>query len=220
MRGLDDFMPHVLAGMPSFTLSDLAGMRVEAISFFLGVLLLIAWAVQALWNGLRVDFPRLPRLSYKRAVGLLALWGLVFMLVLSMISGARELMTPGAWEKQGLTYRLADEGVAAQAESERWAQLLALQTALEAYADANNGNLPPSLYDLDPTAYESGDLSRAPFAYAAGSSFDGNADRVVAHEPRWFDPPVLVLCGDGAIRRVTLPELDALAGPPAEGEGP
>jgi hypothetical protein len=29
-----------------------------------------------------------------------------------MISGARELMTPGAWEKQGVTYRLADQAEA------------------------------------------------------------------------------------------------------------
>ena len=29
--------------------------------------------------------------------------------VLAMISGARELMTPGAWEKHGATYRLKEE---------------------------------------------------------------------------------------------------------------
>ena len=34
------------------------------------------------------------------------LWGLLFMLVLTMISGARELLTPGAWEKKGATYQL------------------------------------------------------------------------------------------------------------------
>jgi hypothetical protein len=37
------------------------------------------------------------------------LWGLLFLLILTMISGARELMTPGAWEKHGSTYRLKDE---------------------------------------------------------------------------------------------------------------
>lgn len=43
-------------------------------------------------------------------MGLVVLWGLLFIVVLAMISGARELMTPGAWEKQGATYRLAGEG--------------------------------------------------------------------------------------------------------------
>jgi hypothetical protein len=36
------------------------------------------------------------------------LWGLLFLLILTMISGARELMTPGAWEKHGSTYELKD----------------------------------------------------------------------------------------------------------------
>ncbi|MEX2173364.1 MAG: hypothetical protein WD872_03320 [Pirellulaceae bacterium] len=40
---------------------------------------------------------------------MVALWGLLFVIVLTMISGARELMTPGAWEKQGLTYKLRTE---------------------------------------------------------------------------------------------------------------
>src|SRR5262245_27441849 len=93
--------------MPSPQLSDVAAMRLEAISFFAAVFLLATKVVQWLWNGLRADFPRLPRLSYGRALGLVALWGLLFVVVLTMISGARELMTPGAWEKVGLTYKLA-----------------------------------------------------------------------------------------------------------------
>ena len=59
-----------------------------------------------LWNRLRRDLPRLPRLSYKMSVTLVGLWGLLFILVLTMISGARELMTPGAWEPNGATYKL------------------------------------------------------------------------------------------------------------------
>jgi hypothetical protein len=98
--------------MPSVTVGELvyfyetAGERLEVISFFLAVLLILALIVQGLWNGLRRDFPRLPRLGYFRALGLLLLWGLLFVLVLTMISGARELLTPGAWEKHGPTYKL------------------------------------------------------------------------------------------------------------------
>src|SRR5207245_6921730 len=99
----------VHAGMPSVTLSDIARMRVQTISFFLMGFLLSAFGIQRLWNYLGKDFTILPRLTYRRALGLTALWGLVFVLVLTMISGARELMTPGAWAKQGLTYRLTNQ---------------------------------------------------------------------------------------------------------------
>jgi hypothetical protein len=99
------------AGMPyPPTLTDIARLRVEAISFFVFVLLACAGLVRLLWNMMRSSFPRLPRLSYCKALGLVALWGLLFIVVLAMISGARELMTPGAWEKQGATYRLTGEG--------------------------------------------------------------------------------------------------------------
>lgn len=99
------------AGMPApMRLTDIARMRTEAISFFLFVLLLSAGLIQLLWNGLRSSFARLPRLSYAKALALVVLWGLLFIVVLAMISGARELMTPGAWEKQCATYRLKPGG--------------------------------------------------------------------------------------------------------------
>ena len=99
------------AGMPyPPELTDIARLRVEAISFFVFILLTGAGLVRLLWNMMRGSFPRLPRLSYPKAIGLVVLWGLLFIVVLVMISGARELMTPGAWEKQGATYRLNGEG--------------------------------------------------------------------------------------------------------------
>src|SRR5262245_37003631 len=82
------------AGMPSITLTDVARLRLQTLSFFLVGFLFCAWLIQRLWNWLRKDFTSLPRLSYGKAVGLVGLWGLVFILVLTMISGARELMTP------------------------------------------------------------------------------------------------------------------------------
>src|SRR5262249_59823003 len=97
------------AGMPTIHLTDMARMRVQTISFFLFGLLASAGLIQFIWNRLRLDFTVLPRLTYGKAVGIVVLWGLLFILVLTMISGARELMTPGAWEKQGVTYRLAKE---------------------------------------------------------------------------------------------------------------
>src|SRR5438270_1167539 len=101
-------MLPVLAGMPSVSLSDAASLRLQTISFFLVLFLGSAVVIRWGWNALRTDFPRLPRLSYGRALGLVGLWGLLFLLVLTMISGARELMTPGAWKKDGPTYTLND----------------------------------------------------------------------------------------------------------------
>lgn len=90
------------------TLSKLTKLRLDAISFFLVALLASGGAIQLIWNSLAKDFPKLPRISYLRSLGLIALWGLLFLLVLTMISGARELMTPGAWRKNGLTYELVE----------------------------------------------------------------------------------------------------------------
>jgi hypothetical protein len=108
--------PRALAGMPSplpsdvqrfLRLNDSALARLQAISFFLMAFLLCAALIMLLWNYVQRDFPRLPRLSFGRAAAAVFLWGLLFVVVLTMISGARELMTPGAWEKQGFTYKLA-----------------------------------------------------------------------------------------------------------------
>jgi len=100
---------YAYAGMPSpFVLRDVPRMRIEAISFFLLLFLGSAKLIQWIWNGLRSSFARLPRLSYAKALGLTFLWGMLFMVVLTMVSGARELMTPGAWERHGATYRLKE----------------------------------------------------------------------------------------------------------------
>lgn len=95
------------AGMPHITLTDFGRARFSSISFFLLLLLICTAAVQRLWNGLGRDFPLLPRLSFRGALAGVVLWGLMFIVVLTMISGARELMTPGAWVRTGFTSQLA-----------------------------------------------------------------------------------------------------------------
>ncbi|MEM7808254.1 MAG: hypothetical protein AAF561_09110 [Planctomycetota bacterium] len=204
-------MPHALlpiAGMPSFTLSDLAAMRVETISFFVFVLLVATWLLQRLWNGLRKDFSKLPRLTYVRALSLVALWGLVFVLVLSMISGARELMTPNAWHREGVTYTLADAADREAAESRRWSKMAALKVALWDYADQQNGRFPDRGEGIASEAWNTADVTAAPFVFIGGEIGDGS--RVIAHEPTWFDPPILTLFDDGTIRRLDLRELEAI----------
>jgi hypothetical protein len=115
------------AGMPKplpidvpriLRVNDTALERIQVISFFLMTFLVCSATVMMLWNYLQRDFPKLPRLSFGKAAAGVFLWGMLFIIVLTMISGARELMTPGAWEKQGVTYRLADDAPAELATAE------------------------------------------------------------------------------------------------------
>lgn len=115
------------AGMPDTSLYDIAKVvtlsehaewRLQGISFFLMGVLLSALALKFLWNHLAKDFKFLPVMSYPKALGAVVLWGLLFILVLTMISGARELMTPGAWKKQGSTYTLSDTAPSDTASSD------------------------------------------------------------------------------------------------------
>jgi hypothetical protein len=120
---------RAVAGMPSmltedfqtiFRLNESPHERFQAISFFLLGVLVSTWVVRALWNFLARDFARLPRLTYSKALAMVVLWGLLFVVVLTMISGARELMTPGAWKKNGITYSVADDPVARRDGDPNW----------------------------------------------------------------------------------------------------
>lgn len=108
----------LLAGMPMPLPDDVTtvavlregpAQHVQVISFFLVGLLATSLVVKLLWNGLRLEFQKLPRISVGMSLLVTVAWGLLFCIVLVMISGARELMTPGAWEKNGATYQLNEE---------------------------------------------------------------------------------------------------------------
>ncbi len=119
--------------------------RIQAISFFLLVLFVCTAVVRWLWNYLQKDFPSLPHLSYGKALAGVLLWGLLFIIVLTMISGARELMTPGAWQKQGFTYKLTPQSARGAEPSPRELRkqhLEHLRTALWHFAATHNGRFP------------------------------------------------------------------------------
>lgn len=97
-----------MAGMPSIDLSDWAATRVETISFFAAFFFVLVVVLRLLWNFLARDFPALPVLTVKRALAAVVLLSLLLAVVLTMIAGARELLTPGAWQKQGHVYRLSE----------------------------------------------------------------------------------------------------------------
>src|SRR5206468_4102961 len=108
------------AGMPMPRLNDVVRLRLENVSFSLAGFLVTAFFIQLLWNFLRRDWTALPRVNDPKALGVVTRWGLLLVLVLTMISGARELMTPAAWEPDGATYKSAPEDEpAAQARDER-----------------------------------------------------------------------------------------------------
>jgi hypothetical protein len=136
-------MGQASAGMTVITLTDIARARLDALSFFLVAYLVISWLVKLLWNYLGKSFTILPKLNYRRALGLVFLSGMMFYVVLTMISGARELLTPGAWEKQGVGYRTREGGVAYLSKEDRRGALRELQAAIWAYAREHEGKPPP-----------------------------------------------------------------------------
>lgn len=210
------------AGMPSIDFTDLGAMRVQAISFFALGLLLSAAFVQAIWNWLRKDFPRLPMLSFRRACAIVALWGLLFVIVLTMISGARELMTPGAWVKNGATYKLASEATdgdieatASAAEVHKQKQLEGrreklneLGRALRQYATKHEGRYPDSIE----TSGLGENLWRLPggiqmqYKYVPGGTTTAKLF-LVAYEPNVFDGQSFGLFADGRIVAMSFDDL-------------
>jgi hypothetical protein len=201
------------AGMPAVTLTDVARLRLQGISFFLALFLLASWCLRWLWNRLGQDFPSLPRLSYGKAVGVVCLWGLLFVLVLTMISGARELLTPGAWVKQGLTYRLAPEASPTPAppdagESARRRKLEELRFALWDYARTHQGRFPPSsaVSEIPPERWQVPDPSGMRYIYTGG--FGARPETLpLALEPDIFGGRRFVLLGNGEIRQLDSEEI-------------
>src|SRR5882672_792368 len=67
---------HAQAGMTVYDLNDVVRLRLEDISFFTVLLLACALGIRFLWNYLAKDLPRLPRLSYGKALCLTGLLSL------------------------------------------------------------------------------------------------------------------------------------------------
>jgi hypothetical protein len=186
------------AGMTVITLTDIARARLDALSFFLVSYFLIAWGVKGLWNHLAKTFTALPRLDYRRALGLVLLTGLMFYVVLTMISGARELLTPGAWEKQGMGYRSREGGPADLTKDQRRAALRDLQEAIWAYAQQHDGKAPPGpLVDgIEPKLWK----------FAGGGLYclmpglrPGGGREVLVYEPSTAGGRRFVMLADGTI---------------------
>src|SRR4051794_7067385 len=120
-----------------------------------------------------------------------------------MISGARELMTPGAWKKVGYTYKLAEEKPGATKgprEEERRQALERLRIALWTYARGHEGRFPTAdaREAIPEEAWRVPDPSGMRYLYVAGQAADvGHA--LLAYEPGLFGAERLVLTTDGRI---------------------
>lgn len=206
----------VQAGMPSpqWIVTESGQARLHNISFFLLVLIGSSAGVWGLWNTLRRDFPRLPALRFRGAVAAVILLGLASFVVLTMISGARELMTPGAWERSGATYRLkegtADANAAGSIKEEselqqlRRARIDVLRFHLWNAAARNDRRFPDSLAAAQVPAELRGVPTppRMEYRYFGGRSLD-EEESILLMEPAIYGPTRLALMTTGQIRAVS-----------------
>jgi hypothetical protein len=210
--------PTARAGMPApFVLTERAAARFDTLSFFLLVFVLSALAIRFLWNALARDISVLPRLSYLGALAFTFLWGLLFILVLTMISGARELLTPGAWEPNGATYKLKKDAnpnadPSESNEEQRRRQVEQLRRLLWEYAAQHQGRFPAdsAASGFPSLAWQTPDVTRIPYIYVSGLKAD-EGNRPLVYEPGIYGNQRLVLFTNGAIRTLPVAEIqDAL----------
>jgi hypothetical protein len=197
------------AGMTVYDLTDVARLRLEDISFFGFLLLLATLGIRLLWNFLAKDFSRLPRLSFLKALSLTGLLSLLMLLILVMISGARELLTPGAWYRQGSHYRPNDVGN----REMRQQNIEALRGALLQYAHTHDGRFPPHDYvaEISSKVWEAPDSSGTRYVYIAGLTL-GQSNALLVCEPQNFGEQRLIVFADGRIQSAKTDEIHRLLG--------
>jgi hypothetical protein len=178
---------------------------------FVVVLLASAVVIRWLWNGIAKDLPRLPRLSYGKSLAVVVLWGLLFLVVLTLIATTRELMTPGAWEKVGILYRVnatpQPPPVDYEYMAQRKQQLQKLYAALLHDAAQHDGHFAAST-ELVGTAslWDVPGAGGMRYAYVAGRQVQGPV-AILVYEPEVLGGDRLVLRTNGEIALVPSAEL-------------
>ena len=188
-------MLPVRAGMTAYDLNDLVRLRLEDISFFAVLFFASGWLIRSLWNVLARGVPSLPRLPYRQALALTTILSLGMLLVLSMISGARELLTPEAWRRQGNAYKLN----APENEAVRLRNITSLKAALFDYASRHGGKFPLHDWGAEiPQRLWEADGEGTHYLYFA-PSMKGGLDELIAAEPLNFGDQRYVLTASGEI---------------------
>ena len=186
------------AGMTVVTLTNVAAARIDALSFFIVTYLIVSWAMKLIWNQLAKSFNSLPVLQYREALGFVFVTGLLFYVVLTMISGARELLTPGAWEKQGTGYRLRDGEVVGLSKEQRRKAMGELKAAIWDFAKTSGGKAPSGPFGGEVAAelWNHGDGGF--YALVPGVE-PGGGREVMIYEPSTAGGRRFVLLADGSI---------------------
>ena len=197
------------AGMTVYSLTDVARWRLEDISFFAFLLGLATLGIRFLWNSLARDFPRLPRLSFRKALNLTALLSLLMLLILVMISGARELLTPGAWLRQGSHYRPNDLG----SHETRRQTIEVLRAALMHYAEMHEGRFPAHDYvaEIPAKLWEAPDSAGTRYVYVSGLT-PAQTNALLVCEPQNFGEERLAVLAGGKIQILKTAEVHRLLG--------
>ncbi len=199
-----------LAGMPSFSLTEVASARLDAISLFLVAFAVSAWILLKAWNRLARDFSWMPRLSYVGALSALVVSGLFVYAALSLIAGARELMTPGAWVRTGSTHRIAypERDPKPWLESGRRLALENLRDQLWTYAAAHGGSLPANRIDapIPENIWSGVHPSGESLAYVPNRR-PGTGSLIVVYEPDAYGSVRFAIQEDGAIVKISPNEL-------------
>ncbi len=194
------------AGMTVYDLNDVVRLRLEDISFFTVLLLLCALGIRFLWNFVAKDIPRWPRLTYGKALCLTGLISLLMLLVLSMISGARELLTPGAWRRQGSAYKLND----ATSDPIRRRSIEDLRAVLFDYARVHTNAFPPHDFapEIAEKIWQSPDSAGTRYIYFGGLNTSAT-NQILACEPHNFGNDRFALLTSGEILKLTTQEIHA-----------
>jgi hypothetical protein len=198
------------AGMTMPVFTEIAKARFQVISFFLILYMALAFIYEHLWNSLSKDFPKLPRIRYRGALAALAVCGLFMYVILTMISGARELMTPGAWARSGIFYtiREPEKDPKPWLDTARRISLERLRAVLWHYSEQHGGAFPASREraDIPVGDWNSIDPNGLQLVYVAGLRRDTGKD-VLAYEPSSFGASRFVLLSDGEIVQMSEDEL-------------
>jgi hypothetical protein len=185
------------AGMTVYTLRDVYRLRFRSLSFFIFLLFASALLFRVTWNYAAKGVKFIPRLNYWRALSLSFLLGLAMLVVLTMISGIREVLTPGAWRKQGTGYRLNDP----TQEPVRRRSIEHLRAALFEYARLHGGKFPPHDFvpEIPEKIWESPDENGSRYIYRGGLTTN-DASGLLAIEPPNFGDKRFAIITSGEVR--------------------
>ncbi|MEN9359036.1 MAG: hypothetical protein RL095_571 [Verrucomicrobiota bacterium] len=180
------------AGMPTFYVSDMAKTRLESISFGLVVFIVGTELFRRLWNSQVVPmFGDKFRLGWKAGFLFTGLLSALMLLILTLISGTREVMTPAAWEKDGMTHKI-------KTELNPRSRIEGLRDDLLRLGVANGGKLPDNELKLPrPELLRAGPENRA-FTYLPGQSL-GDKNSLLVLEGMRHGQTRLLLFANGDI---------------------